>query len=38
MLVTKSLDRRQRGTPRRRFMDVVREDLQVVGVKMQRTE
>ncbi|KAF7710661.1 hypothetical protein HF521_009533 [Silurus meridionalis] len=30
--------RRKRGRPRRRFMDVVREDMQVVGVKEANIE
>ncbi|KAI5085502.1 hypothetical protein C0J45_2268, partial [Silurus meridionalis] len=33
MLTMEPPGRRKRGSPRRRFMDVVREDMQVVGVK-----
>ena len=30
--------RRQRGRPERRFMDAVKEDMQVVGVRVEDTE
>ena len=30
--------RRPRGRPKRRFMDAVREDTQVVGVRVEDTE
>ncbi|KAI5613334.1 hypothetical protein C0J50_11694, partial [Silurus asotus] len=33
MLRMETPGRRKRGRPRRRFMDVVREDMQVVGMK-----
>ena len=29
--------RRRRGRPKRRFMDAVKEDMQVVGVKVENT-
>ena len=31
------LGRRRRGSPKRRFMDAVREDIQVVGVRVEDT-
>ena len=30
--------RRRRGRPKRRFMDAVKEDMQVVGVRIEDTE
>ena len=30
--------RRQRGRPKRRFMDVLREDIQIVGVKEEEAK
>ena len=30
--------RRRRGRPKRRFMDAVKEDMQVVGVRVEGTE
>ena len=30
--------RRRRGRPKRRFMDVVKEDMQVVGVRVEDTK
>ena len=30
--------RRRRGRPKRRFMDAVKEDMQVVGVRVEDTE
>ncbi|KAI5087616.1 hypothetical protein C0J45_22105, partial [Silurus meridionalis] len=38
MLRIETPGRRKRGRPRRRFMDVVREDMQVVGVKEEDVE
>ena len=32
------LSRRPRGRPKRRFMDVVKEDMKVVGVKEEEAE
>ena len=30
--------RRRRGRPERRFMDAVKEDMQIVGVRLEDTE
>ena len=38
MLEMELLGRRRRGRPKRRFMDAVREDMQVVGVRLEDTE
>ena len=38
VLEMKLSGRRQRGRPKRRFMDVVRENMQVVGVRVENTD
>ena len=38
MLEIELPDRRQRGRPKRRYMDAVRKDMQVVGVRVEDTE
>ena len=38
MIEMKLPSRRRRGRPKRRYMDAVKEDMQVVGVRLEDTE